>query len=259
MIKTLIYNRIGFITLLNREVSRFMKVYIQTLMAPLLSNLLFLGVFGGMLKTREVGIEGVGYLPFLVPGLAAMGAIFAAFQNPSFSIIAQKYQDTLKDINSYPLSTFEKVLAFVLGGTIRGVLIGTLTYIATIWFVGYHIEHPFGFFMMLILISFVFSSLGVTAGLFLDNFERMNFILAIILTPMAYFGGVFFEVSKLPEFLSGVGFLNPLFPMINLIRFSYLGVYEGNLLIQMIFVPVTAILAFLSAYYFFNKGVGLKD
>jgi len=87
----------------------------------------------------------------------------------------------------------------------------------------------------------------------------MNFILAIILTPMAYFGGVFFEVSKLPEFLSGVGFLNPLFPMINLIRFSYLGVYEGNLLIQMIFVPVTAILTFLSAYYFFNKGVGLKD
>ncbi|MCP3927462.1 MAG: ABC transporter permease [Desulfobacterales bacterium] len=259
MIRTLFYNPTGFFTLLNREISRFMKVYIQTLMAPLLSNLLFLGVFGGMLKTREVGIEGIGYLQFLVPGLAAMGAIFAAFQNPSFSIIAQKYQDTLRDINSYPLTTFEKVLAFVLGGTFRGFLIGTLTYIATIWFVGYRIENPTVFFIMLALISFIFSSLGVIAGLFLENFERMNFILAIILTPMAYFGGVFFEISKLPDFLSGAGYLNPLFPMINLLRYGYLGVYEGNLLIQLIFVPFVAVAAFGTAYYFFNKGVGLKD
>lgn len=246
-------------TLLNREISRFMKIYIQTLVAPLLSNLLFLGIFGGMFKTREVGIEGIDYLLFLVPGLVAMGAILSAFQNPLFSIIAQRYQDNLKEINGYPMSTFEKVLAFVLAGTFRGVLIGTLTYSATILFVGYHIEHPVGFFTMLTLISFIFASLGVTAGLFLENFERTNFIIAIILTPMAYFGGVFFEVSKLPDYLSGVSFLNPLFPMINLIRFSYLGVCEGYLMIQLIFVPATAIVAFLCAYYFFNKGVGLKD
>jgi ABC-2 type transport system permease protein len=236
-----------------------MKVYIQTLMAPLLSNLLFLGVFGGMLKTREVGIEGVGYLSFLVPGLAAMGAIFAAFQNPSFSLIAQKYQDTLKDVNTYPLTTFEKVLAFVLGGTVRGVLIGMLTYIATIWFVGYKIAHPISFLLMLTLVSFIFSSLGLTAGLFLDNFERMNFILAIIMTPMAYFGGVFFEVSKLPGLFSDIGYINPLFPMINLVRYCYLGVYEGNILLQLVFVPVIALVSFLTACYFFSKGVGLKD
>ena len=255
----IIYNKTGFFTMVKREIHRFMKVYIQTLLAPLLSNMLFLGVFGGMLKTREVGIEGVSYLSFLVPGLAAMGAIFASFQNPSFSIIAQKYQETIKDLNGYPLSTIEKVLAFVLGGTFRGVLIGTLTYIATIFFVGYHIEHVFVFFLMLTVVSFTFSSLGVVVGLFLDNFERMNFILAIILTPMAYFGGVFFEVSKLPGVLSNIAYFNPLFPMINLIRYGYLGVYEGNLLIQIPFVLITGIVAFSAAYYFFKKGVGLKD
>ena len=259
MENTIFYNKTGFLTLLKREIDRFMKVYIQTIIAPLLSNMLFLGVFGGMLKTREVGIEGVGYLSFLVPGLASMGAIFASFQNPAFSIIAQKFQDTLKDINSYPMSTAEKVMAFILGGTFRGLLIGTLTYIATIFFVGYEIKHPLIFFFMLAFISFIFSSAGVISGLTLDTFERMNFILAIILTPMAYFGGVFFEVSKLPGHFAKLAYINPLFPMINLTRYGYLGVYEGNIVLQVILLPIIASVAFFTAFYIFKKGVGLKD
>jgi ABC-2 type transport system permease protein len=255
----LLYNRTGFITLLKREISRFMKIYIQTLIAPLLSNLLFLGVFGGMLKTRDVGIQGVGYLSFLVPGLSAMGALFAAFQNPSSSIIAQKYQDTLKDLNSYPLSVIEKVLAFVMGGTIRGILIGSLTYIATIYFVGYQIAHPLTFFFMLTIISFIFSSLGLIAGLSLYSMERMGFILSIILTPLTYFGGVFFEVSKLPGILSKLAHINPLFPMINLLRFGYLGVYEGNIINQILYVSIIAIIAYGAAFYCLKKGVGLKN
>jgi ABC-2 type transport system permease protein len=255
----LFYNPIGFFTLFKREISRFMKVYVQTLLAPLLTNLLFLGVFGGMLKTRQVGIAGVDYLSFLVPGLAAMGAIFSAFQNPSFSIIAQKYQNTIKDLNSFPLSIFEKVLAFVLGGTFRGVLIGTLTYIATLFFVGYQMAHPVIFFGMLVVMSFIFSSLGVIVGLMLDNFERMNFILAIVLTPLAYFGGVFFEVSKLPGWLAGISYFNPLFPIVNLTRYGYLGVSEGNIVVHSLFVAITGIITFAVAFHLFQKGVGLKD
>jgi ABC-2 type transport system permease protein len=256
---TVFYNKIGFITLLKREVRRFMKVYIQTMFAPLLTNMLFLGVFGGMLKTRQVGIEGVGYLSFLVPGLAAMGAIFAAFQNPSFSIIAQKYQGTLQDLNSYPLSVFEKVSAFVLGGTTRGFLIGSLTYVATIYFIGYEIKYPVFFFVMLLVVSFVFASLGVIVGLYFESFERMNFILAIVLTPLAYFGGVFFEISKLPGIISKLAVGNPIFPLIDLTRFGYLGVSEGNILYQIIFVAVVLVVAFFFAYRTFKKGIGLKN
>lgn len=258
MEKTLFYNTTGFLALLHKEVNSFVKVYIQTLLTPILTNLLFLGVFGGMLKTREVGIEGISYLQFLVPGLSAMGAIFNSFQTPSFSIIGRKYQDTLKELNSYPLTTFEKAMAFILGGTIRGLLIGTLTYIATIGFVGYKIQYPIAFFFMLTLISFVFSSLGVIAGLFFDTFDRASFIVTIIIQPMAYFGGVFFEISKLPAVLSDIGYFNPLFPMINLLRFSYLGVYEGNLGLQILFVLFTAMVVFLAAFYSFKNGVGHK-
>ena len=254
----LFYNKIGFIALVKREINRFFKVYIQTIIAPLLSNLLFLGVFGGMLSTRKVGIEGVDYLSFLVPGLAGMGALFAGFQNPAFSLISQKYQNTIDDLNSFPMSNFEKTLAFITGGTIRGVLIGVVTYISTIFFVGYRVENPVLFLLLLIVISFIFASIGLVCGLYLENFEKMNFILSIVLTPLAYFGGVFFEVSKLPTLLSKLVYLNPLYPLINLLRYSYLGEYEGNIVIQSIYIVVILCSSFYLALRTFSRGVGLK-
>jgi ABC-2 type transport system permease protein len=112
----------------------------------------------------------------------------------------------------------EKTLAFVLGGTIRGVIVGFLIYVATIFFVGYEIAHPVLFILSLIAISFIFSSLGMFAGLQFANFEKLNFVLAIILTPLVYFGGVFFGLSKLPGVLSNLIYVNPLFPLINTCR-----------------------------------------
>ncbi|MDD3306751.1 MAG: ABC transporter permease [Acetobacterium sp.] len=252
------YNRVGFSTLLNKEIHRFMKVPVQTVLAPLISNILYMAIFGGMLQTREVGIEGISYLNFLVPGLATMGAIFAAFQNPSFSIISQKFQNTIQDLNSYPISLAEKILAFVFGGMFRGVLVGILTYAATIFFVGYEVEHPIFFVLALTATSFVFASLGLIAGLALDNFEKMNFALAIVITPLTYLGGVFFEISKLPGLLSAIKYVNPIYPLVNVSRYAYIGVCEGNIVIHVLLTMVLVISSFLIAAYIFKKGVGIK-
>ncbi len=254
----LFYNKVGFITLLTREVHRFTKVFIQTILAPLLSNLLYLAVFGGMLKTREVGIDGVSYLNFLVPGLTTMGALMAAFQNPAFSLIAQKFQGTIQDLNSYPISNVEKSLAFILGGTVRGLFVGTLTYVATIPFVGATIANPLLFFFSLCVTSFIFASLGLMCGLLLDNFEKMNFALAIVITPLAYLGGVFFEVSKLPGVLSKLGLINPIYPLVNITRYAYLGIYEGNIWIHGLLCFVFLAVAFFASLIIFKKGVGIK-
>ncbi|OEF97388.1 ABC transporter permease [Desulfuribacillus alkaliarsenatis] len=252
------YNRTGFFTLLNREVHRFMKVYIQTILAPLLSNILFLGIFGGILQSRDIGLEGVGYLQFLVPGLVTMGAIFASFQNPSFSIVAQKFQNTIQDLNSYPISDTEKTLAYVLGGAFRGVLVGVLTYVATIFFVGYTIEYPILFFVAIFAISCIFASIGLITGLYLNNFEKMNFVLAIVITPLTFLGGVFFEISKLEGVLSLSRFLNPIYPLVNLSRYMYLGASEGNILIHTGIAGVLLVGAFAFAWYTLKNGVGIK-
>ncbi len=251
------YNRTGFMTLLNREIHRFMKVSVQTVLAPLISNILYLGIFGGMLKTRAE-IDGVNYLRFLVPGLVTMGAVFASFQNPAFSIISQKFQNSIQDLNSYPISNTEKTLAFILGGTFRGILVGLLTYAATAIFIGWEIEYPLFFLLSLGITSFIFASLGLISGLLLNNFEKMNFILSIVITPLAYLGGVFFEVSKLPGLLSAVRFIDPVYPIVNIARYSYLGVFEGNIGMYLLITAVLLISSFSAAAFIFKKGYGIK-
>lgn len=255
---SIFYNRIGFYTLLKREIRRFMKITIQTLVAPLLSNVLYLAIFGGMLKTRQAGMEGVNYLVFMVPGLATMGAIFSAFQNPSFSIISQKYENTVQDLNSYPISNMEKSLAFILGGAIRGFLVGIMTYVGTAIFIGFQIVFPISFFLMLWVTSFIFASLGLIFGLKFNNFEKINFALSIVITPLAYLGGVFFEVTQLPGILSASRFINPVYPLVNITRYAYLGYNEGNLLFSALAAAILLAGLFIFAIRTFNKGVGVK-
>jgi ABC-2 type transport system permease protein len=252
------YNTTGFLTLLYREIHRFMKVFVQTILAPLLSNILYLGVFGAVLRTREVGVEGIDFLSFLVPGLVTMGALLASFQNPAFSIIVQKFQNTIQDLNSYPISDMEKALAFILGGTFRGLLVGVLTYISTSFFVGFSIAYPPLFFVSILMTSFIFASFGLMAGLLMEGFERLNFLLALVITPLAYMGGVFFEVSKLPGVLSNIRFINPIYPLVNITRYTYIGVYEGNLWMQMMTATTLILGFFVASVYVFKKGYGIK-
>ena len=253
------YNLTGFLALIKRETQRFFKVYVQTIVAPLLTNILFLAIFGATFQSRSVGIEGVDYLSFLVPGLCAMGTIFGAYQNPSSSIIAQKMQGTIQDLNAYPLSSMEKTLAFVISGTIRGLIIGVLTYLSTTVFVGFSIANPGLFFLSLTILAFIFASLGVISGLLIENWDKMSFITSIVLTPLAYLGGVFFEISQLPGIFSSIAAINPLSPLIDLVRWTYLGTSAANIPLTIIIVCIIAISAFGIAHRCVDKGVGLKN
>ena len=252
------YNFIGFYTLFKRESMRYIKIYGQTIFAPLLSNMLFLWVFWSLFQTRSVWIEWVGYLEFLVPWLCIMWAILSAYQNPSSSLIIQKYQNILEDLNTFPISSFEKAFAYTLAWAVRGLLIWFLTYVATIYFVWYHIELPLLFFFSIFLVSFIFSALWVITGLYLPNFDRISFVLNIIITPLVYFGWVFFEISKLPWILSNLIYINPIFPMIDLVRYAYLWSSEWNLFFNITTICLLCIITFWQSWYMFRRGVWLK-
>ncbi len=254
----LFYNPAGFLTLFFKEMRRFVKVSVQTIVAPLLSNILYLIIFGEMLRARSTEISGTSFLLYIVPGLVEMGAIFAAFMNPASSISSQKYQKTIQDMNSYPISNIEKALAFILGGTFRGLLIGILTYAAAGFFVGFTIEFPILFWGMIMVTSFVFAAVGLICGLLSKNNEILTFFLSIVITPLVYLGGVFFEISSLPGPLTYIRYINPVYPLVNIARYAYLGNAEGNILIQSIAVSIISVFCLWIATYCIKKGYGVK-
>jgi len=213
---------IAFRTLFLREVMRYLKLAVQTLFAPFLSNLLFLSIFGGLMASRSSGPGGGPYLRFLVPGLVLMGTFLSAFQNPLFSLVAMKYQNTLQDLSQYPLSTASKYAAFALAGALRGFLVGVMTFAAAGLFAGYHLQHAALFWAFLAATAFVAASGGIVAGLFLDSFEKTNFLVALVLTPAMFLAGVFQAAGTSP-WLDLIARYNPLAALVGQGRGLFLG------------------------------------
>lgn len=240
---------IGFRTLFLREVARYMKLAVQTLVAPFLANLLFLSIFGGLMAGRSSGAGGAPYIRFLVPGLVFMGAFMSAFQNPLFSLVAMKYQNTLQDLCQYPLSTTSKFSAFALAGALRGFLVGFMTYAAAGWFGGYHLAHPLLFWGYLAGISGLAACGGILAGLLLDSFEKANFLIALILTPAMFLAGVF-QAPGTSAWLDRIAQWNPLSLLVGQGRALFLGfsrperwvteLWVGTLFLVMVLLAIWA-------------------
>jgi ABC-2 type transport system permease protein len=215
---------IAFSTLLTREVMRYLKLAVQTIGAPFLSNLLFLAIFSALPGSRPGAVaSGTAHLRFLVPGLILMGALLSAFQNPLFSIVTMKYQNTLQDLSQYPLSATSRFLAFSLAGTLRGLLVGVMTFLAAGLFGGFALAHPLLFWGFIASASFVAASGGLAAGLYIGTFERANFVVSLLLVPALYLGGVFFSAATAPGWLMPFATYNPLTSLIGAARRLYLG------------------------------------
>jgi ABC-2 type transport system permease protein len=228
---------IAFRTLFRREVMRYLKLAVQTIGAPFLSNVLFLAVFGGLMAARPSGVPGVPYIRFLVPGLVVMGALMASFQNPLFSLVAMKYQNTLQDLCQYPLSSSARFLAFSLAGALRGVLVGAMTYAAAGLFGGFALARPLAFWAYVAGVSFVAAAGGLAAGLYLDSFEQANFVVSLVLTPALFLGGVFFDAGGAVAWLGVIAHFNPMTAIVGQGRRLFLGAGALD-------APVTVLLAF---------------
>lgn len=211
----------GFWTIFRKETARYLKIAVQTIMAPFLSQILFLAVFSGAYGSRSV--EGVSFLRFLAPGAVFSGAALTAFQNPVFSIISMKYQGTLRDFCLYPISPLTRFLAFAASGAARGVLVGAMVYAASGFFSGFEIANPLTFWAFIILVSFIAAGIGTAFGFGADTYERGNFVTSLVLTPAIFLSGIYFDYRAAGDLLGTVARLNPLTPLVALGRGAYLG------------------------------------
>ena len=214
---------LGMRTLYRKEVKRFLRVPGQTILSPLITTALYFVVFGWSLGGRLREVEGVPYIRFLVPGLVMLGVINNAFLNTSSSLFILKLQGTIVDLLVTPLSYLEILAAFLAAGATRALIVGGMTWATAALFVGPYVPHPIEAFLAGLIVALGFAAAGLIVALWSEKFEQVNFIPTFVITPLAFLGGVFYSAAMLPPGFRVVLHLNPIYYMIESMRFALIG------------------------------------
>jgi ABC-2 type transport system permease protein len=223
-------NLIGARTLLQKEVRRFLRVPGQTVLQPLISTSLYFVVFGYTLGGRQAQVEGVPYVQYIVPGLVFLGVANNAFLNASSSFFITKIQGTIVDLLVAPLGATELLFGFISGAMVRGLLVGLLTWVVALFFTGAHLVNVLETALFLGLSAYVFSVLGLLAGIWAEKFEQINFFPTFLMLPLTFLGGVFYSVRGLPEPFRTISLFNPVVHMVEGLRAGMLGLEQTSAL-----------------------------
>ncbi|MFN8163597.1 MAG: ABC transporter permease [Solirubrobacterales bacterium] len=250
--------QIRFATLWRREVNRFMKIKKQTLGAPLLETFLYISVFGAALGSRIKELHGIEYILFVIPGLIMMAFSTNAFANNSSSILQQKFQGAIQDQLSSPASPAELLLAFSLGGFVRGLIVALLTFVVSLILVGLPVDHVLVLIPSLFLVGFFFSQLGVLIGVRAEQFDDVAFAQTFILQPLIFLGGVFYSAALLPQPFETLTRFNPIFYMINLVRYGFVGFSEVSVALSLLALTAATAALFLVNLRLFSRGYRLR-
>ncbi|MDO8793158.1 MAG: ABC transporter permease [Vicinamibacterales bacterium] len=250
--------QIRFLALVRREISRFLKIKRQTLGAPLLETFLYISVFGAALGSRIKQLHGVDYVVFIIPGLIMMSWAINAFSNNSSSILQQKFQGAIQDQLSSPAAPGELLLGFSLGGFLRGMIVSTLTFCVASVLVDLPVEHPLVLLVGIFLVGFFFSQLGVLVGVRAEQFDDVAFYQTFVLQPLIFLGGVFYSAALLPEPFQTITHFNPVYYMINLVRYGFIGYSEANIALSLGFLTVATAVMFAVNLRLFNRGYKLR-
>jgi ABC-2 type transport system permease protein len=213
----------GLIALAGREVNRVTKLWTQTIAAPVLSSALFILVFGLSIGGRIKQVDGFDYKVFIVPGLITMGMAQAAYANNSATVFQSRFDRYINDVLSAPMRSWEVNLGLNVGGAVRALLIGAGLLAVAAPLTGVPVRHPFVLALAVVLMLMVFCTLGVVVGVYANSWDHTAFITNIVILPLTFLGGVFYSVDSLPSPWEQVSHANPIFFLINAMRYGFLG------------------------------------
>jgi ABC-2 type transport system permease protein len=251
-------SQIRFVSLVRREVNRFLKIKRQTVGAPLLETFLYISVFGAALGSRIDKLHGIDYVVFVIPGLILMAWATNAFSNNSSSILQQKFQRAIDDQLSSPASPLQLLLAFSLGGFLRGMLVAVLTFVVASVLVDLPVDHVLVLVPALLLVGFFFAQLGVLIGVRAEQFDDVSVAQTFVLQPLIFLGGVFYSASLLPEPFQTLTHFNPVYYMINLVRYGFLGYTEANVALSLTLLTLATGALFALNRHLFVTGWKLR-
>jgi len=251
-------NWLGLYTLTAKEIRRFLKVYFQTIVAPVVTTLLFLAVFVLALGRAALDVDGVPFAEFLAPGLIMMAMAQNAFANTSSSLIIAKVQGNIVDVLMPPLSPLEQTLGFALGGIARGLAVGVVVLAVMALFVPMHIASPLLILYHGVMASLLLSLLGMIGGIWADKFDHMAAVTNFIVTPLSFLSGTFYSIEHLPANLRILALSNPFFYMIDGFRCGFTGHADGSLVVGALVLAAANLLLAFTAYRMFKTGYKLK-
>jgi len=250
---------VGFKTMVIREYGRIIRIWGQTIVPSAVTAVLYFAIFGSLIGRRVGAMDGIDYRQFIAPGLIMMSVITNSYGNVVASFFGAKFGKHVEELLVSPLPNWVIVGGYAVGGVVRGLLVGATVTAVSLVFTHLHVHHLLVVLSALFLTSVTFALAGFLNALFAKNFDQVNWIPAFVLTPLTYFGGVFYSVSLLPDWARSLSYANPILYMVNAFRYGFLGVSDVHVGGAFALMAAAALVLYGTAVLLMNRGTGIRD
>lgn len=250
---------VAFETIVIKEIRRFSRIWLQTLVPPVITIGLYFVIFGNLVGRRIGDMGGYDYMDFIVPGLIMMSVIQNSYSNVVSSFFSHKFQRSIEELLVSPVPNYVILSGFIVGGMARGLAVGGVVTTMALLFGGLTIKNPLITVSVILLTSTVFSMAGFINAVFANSFDDISIIPTFVLTPLIYLGGVFYSIQLLPPFWQVVSGLNPIFYMVNTFRYGILGTADVDMYWAFLILGVFIVVLYSACIWLLRNGTGLRS
>jgi len=250
---------IGFRTIVIREYSRIIRIWGQTIVPPAITATLYFVIFGSLIGRRIGDMGGYTYIQYIAPGLIMMSVITNSYGNVVSSFFGAKFGKHIEELLVSPLPSWLIVTGYMMGGILRGLIVGGVVTTITLIFTHLHVHNVLVVMSAVLLSSIVFALAGMINAVFAKNFDQISFIPTFVLTPLTYLGGVFYTIKLLPEWAQGMSYGNPILYMVNAFRYGFLGVSDVDIRFAYTMMIGAAVALFTANVWLLQRGVGTRE
>ncbi len=250
---------IAYLTITRREIYRFARIWVQTIIPPVVMVALYFVIFGNLIGQRIGEMDGMTYIDFIMPGLVMMSVITNSYTNVVSSFYGAKYSRHIEEMQVAPVPDLVILLGFVTGGMARGICVGVAVTVVSMLFTEFYMYNPFVVLLVALLTSCLFSLAGLINAIFANSFDAITIVPTFILTPLTYLGGIFYSIKLLPEFWQQVSLGNPIIYMVNSFRYGFRGVSDIDLLTALLVIVFFIVLLFVTCLILLARGTGIRQ
>jgi ABC-2 type transport system permease protein len=250
---------IAYLTITRKEILRFSRIWVQTIIPPVVMVALYFVIFGNLIGQRIGEMDGMKYIDFIMPGLVMMSIITNSYTNVVSSFYGAKYSRHIEEIQIAPVPDIIILLGFISGGMVRGICVGIAVTLVSLLFTEFTIYNPFVVLLVALLTSCLFALAGLINAIFANSFDDISIIPTFVLTPLTYLGGIFYSIKLLPEFWQTVSLGNPILYMVNSFRYGFRGTSDIDLFTAILVILFFIALLFTASLILLARGTGIRQ